>query len=191
MMYYWKKLDTLSDESSNVSGIAPVNSNEVISNNVDQNFPSKRFFSPITFVWEMFMITTIISWWAHLRVECLSMHPVWKDWRIAVIVYIIHTAELVRWSVMPDIRRYIREWKRSTDAVFTKESRKYCLRNCMKMISRPYKFWSPGVSKREKENEEFEKSFYFCDDQSDTYFRDQTAMWSNGVCQNHYIWYGR
>lgn len=61
MMYYWKKLDTLSDESSNVSGIAPVNSNEVISNNVDQNFPSKRFFSPITFVWEMFMITTIIS----------------------------------------------------------------------------------------------------------------------------------
>ena len=48
MMYYWKKLDTLSDESSNVSGIAPVNSNEVISNNVDQNFPSKRFFSPIT-----------------------------------------------------------------------------------------------------------------------------------------------
>ena len=61
MMYYWKKLDTLSDESSNVSGIAPVNSNEVNSNNVDQNFPSKRFFSPITFVWEMFMITTIIS----------------------------------------------------------------------------------------------------------------------------------
>lgn len=61
MMYYWKKLDTLSDESSNVSGIAPVNSNEVISNNVDQNFPSKRFFSPITFVWEMSMITTIIS----------------------------------------------------------------------------------------------------------------------------------
>lgn len=37
---------------------------------------------------------------------------------------------------MPDIRRYIREWKRSTDVVFTKEFRKYCLRNCMKMISR-------------------------------------------------------